>query len=359
MRVTLVVAGNKYTGAAAVAEHCTRALQAVGVTARLLYVGGNNLEARLRDASWADPALAKERRPAHLRANLAAIARAAAASDVVLCHLPHDNFLAVVAGAHRRAPLVRAFRNAAHLRRDPYHRLLARRLSAALLAHREMEPALDRLAGPLPRLALPVPVDDRFRPGLDGAAWRRRLGVPEGAPVVGMVGKMARDRGFDLLLEAAARTSPEPWLILVGHGEARPELERLAAGLGLASRVAWAGYEERGLPGLFAAMDVVVFPAAGSDHGHRAITEAQACGRPVVAVDLPGVRDLVEHGVTGVVAPLTPAGIAAALSELLARPDRAGAIGRAAAAAAGARRLEPSGRRLATFLAEVARPGPR
>ena len=81
-------------------------------------------------------------------------------------------------------------------------------------------------------------------------------------------------------------------------------------------------------------MDIFVFPAAGSDHAHRAIAEAAGCGVPSLAADLPGVRDLVEPGVTG---DLYPASDAAALAVLVAAWARDPAARRAAGAAAASR----------------------
>lgn len=355
MRVVLTVAASKHTGAAAVAELTARALRGAGVEARLLYRPGRNLEARLAGCGWAHPVLAKERSPGDIARNLAAVRRLTADADLVVTHLPHDHLLAVLAGLHRRRPVVRSFRRARHLRRDPWHRALARPVSAALLAHRGMAPALGRLVPGVAWDAPPVPLDDRFRPGADGAAWRGRLGIPAATPVVGMVGKLARGRGFELGLESAARLPPGTRVLVVGHGELQPTLEALTARLGLQGRVAWAGYRDEALPALYAMMDVAVFVGAGSDHGHRMISEAQGCARPVVAVGLPGVRDLVEHGVTGLVADPEPPALAAAVGAVLGAPGRAHALAAAGAKAAEERRLDAVGPAIAAFLERVVR----
>ena len=352
MRVGSVVFASRFTGAGAVAEHFCRALQAVAVDADLLFVGGDNLEHRLGGLDWASPDLAKERTPGHVADNLRAIRTLAADVDIVLCHLPHDHLLCVAAGTHRRAPLVRAFRSPKHLRRDPYHRFLARRLSGVLSAFSRLEHNLQRAYGALPTLALPVPLDDRFAP-VGAGEWRHRLEIPADAPVLGMVGKLARGRGFDLFLETAARTVPTAHVLVVGHGEAQIELEALATRLGIGARVRWVGYQEEALPGLYAAMDVVLFAAPGSDWGHRSISEAQRCGRPVVAAAIPGVDDLIFEDRTGRIVPAEPKALAATVSDLLADPEARRRLGSAGAVAADERRLVPSGRRLAAFLASV------
>lgn len=350
MHVGLIASGNKYTGAAAVAEHRCRALAVAGVDTRLLYVAGNNLQDRLRSEPWAVPGLRKERAPAHLFANLRAVRELSQWADVLVCHLPHDHFLCRLARAHRTALVVRSFSNPSHLSRDPYHRWLVAPISAALTANSAMLPAARRLCGAgRPLRAAPVPLEDRFHPGVDGRGHRDALGIPPGAPVLGMVGKVAPGRGFETLLETAARLD-ETWRVLiVGHGEARAILEAKAWRLRMNDRVHWAGYQESSLPDLFATMDVVLFPAPGSDHGHRVVSEAQGCARAVVAFDVPGVEDLIAEGRTGRIVAHADAAADVA-HELVSRPRYAAQLGKAAADDVTERRFEAEGNRLADFL---------
>ncbi len=349
MKVGMVVFANKWTGAGAVTElHC-RALHAAGVDAKLLFVGGRNLERRLTGRPWAHPCLVKERSPRDFLANIRAVRALAEDVDVVICHLPHDHLLCVAAGVHRRIPLVRAFRNPRHVRRDLYHRFLDRRLTAALPASGGLDRAIRAVHGGLPTAVFPVPVDDRFA-AVDGAAVRTGLAVPANAPTLGMVGKLARGRGFELLLETTARCDPQIHVVAVGHGELRSEFEVLASSLGIAERVHWTGYQDEALPELYAAMNVVLFLAPGSDWGHRAISEAQACARPVIAVSTSGVEDLIHDGVTGRIVDHNPAALAEAVGSLIADPGIARRLGPAAAAAAANRRFGHVGDRLARFL---------
>jgi glycosyltransferase involved in cell wall biosynthesis len=123
----------------------------------------------------------------------------------------------------------------------------------------------------------------------------------------------------------------------------------------LESRVHWTGYQDEVLPELYSAMDVVLFTAPGSDWGHRSISEAQGCGRPVVAVDWPGVVDLVEDGVSGRVVDRDPDALARAVFSLINEEETSRRLGSAAASAAEKRRMAPVGRRLARFLESTLR----
>lgn len=318
MRVLHLVAADRFTGAAAPALQLVEALRETGCEAEFAIRGGHNLQERLTGDPWVHPVLAKERSLGDLRRAVARVRHLAEGFNVLHCHLPHDHALARL--ALRSLPggrvLIRSLRHPRHLRRDPFHRWLFAGTAGVALA----TPALarrwrrrDRVEA-TPAAVLPPAAEERFRQAGDRAGARARLGIPESAVVAGTVGKLHRHRGQDLFLRALA-AAPGVWGVIVGQGEDSERLKALAAKLGVAPRACFPGYVEDGLADLYAAMDLFVFPAAGSDWGHRAIVEAMACGVPVLAAALEGVEDLVEVGVTGV---LYPAHDAAALAVLLA-----------------------------------------
>lgn len=149
-----------------------------------------------------------------------------------------------------------------------------------------------------------------------------------------VVGRLVRQKGVDCLLDAMARL-PDPAVValtVVGDGPARPELEAQAARLGLSGRVAFVGWRGRDeLPGLYQTADVFVLPSR--DEGMpNVVLEAMACGLPVVATDIPGSRDLVVDGETGVLMAVDDtAALHAALAQLAADPQarqRMGTAGR-------------------------------
>ncbi len=166
----------------------------------------------------------------------------------------------------------------------------------------------------------------------DPAAARRMLGLPESSVVIGTVGSLVPRKGVAVLLRAMKIMSDaSSHALIVGAGPQRTALEALATESGLAGRIVFAGFQREPLPYL-AAMDV--FCLASAREGlPRVILEAMLLGKPVVATDIPGCRELVRHGETGYLVPHGDiAALVDALSRLLANPElrtRFGQRGRA------------------------------
>ncbi|MEE1751106.1 glycosyltransferase [Streptomyces sp. SP18CS02] len=121
-------------------------------------------------------------------------------------------------------------------------------------------------------------------------AARRRLGLAPDAFVVGGVGRLTAGKRFDTLIRALVAL-PEARLLLVGDGDRRQHLARLAWECGVMDRVVWAGACHDGLPGLLSAMDVFVSASADEAFG-LAVVEALAAGLPVLYVASPALDDL-------------------------------------------------------------------
>jgi len=141
--------------------------------------------------------------------------------------------------------------------------------------------------------------------------WR----VPDDRPVVMLPGRFARERGHSTLVEALGLIRDvDLRCILVGpdaDGPAfRKELSKELAQLGLGDRV-FLTEECRDMPAALMLADVVVAPYLAPGVHNRAIIEAMALGRPVVASDFPVARELLEHND---MAWLSPAGDSMALS---------------------------------------------
>lgn len=183
---------------------------------------------------------------------------------------------------------------------------------------------------------VPPGVDlERFTPGEAGAA-RRRFGF-EDTPTIVFVGRLQPFKGTDLAVQALARLGrmvPDARLVIVGGDSPRGSFgERLrlrlaALRLGVADRIRFLEpVTHAELPDLYRAADVVVVPSASESFGLVAL-EAAACGTPVVATDVGGLRLTVRDGVTGyLVGTRDPSSFAAALSRVLADPSAAERLG--------------------------------
>jgi glycosyltransferase involved in cell wall biosynthesis len=326
MRILHLVAGEKWTGAAAVVFDQTAALVAAGVEAQFGFVRDSPLAARLFPIGWARPLLSPARDRLRIFEDVRKMRETVGREpfDVVHCHSSHDHYVAVAARRAGTPRVVRTIHNLKHTRRDLLARMLFQRTDAFAFANREIAEKFGRGGPVLPPVVDPV----RFSPGEEPSRRRRALGFAEGSFVVGTVGKLAAGRGHREAIEAAAAI-PSAVLLHVGKGELRAELESRAAALGAADRNVWVGYAEEDLPELYRAMDVFLFPASGSEQGQRAILEAMASGVPVVAVGVPGVADLVTNGREGLVVPRA-GDLAPALRRLRDSPDeRAGMAERA------------------------------
>lgn len=167
-----------------------------------------------------------------------------------------------------------------------------------------------------------------------GPAQGPRARVPGRGPVVGSVGRLTREKGHGLLLDAVARLRPRcPGLRaqIVGGGPDAENLRRRAQALGIAEAVEWRGHRADVFQEL-AAMDLYVHPALYEGQG-LAILEAMACGRPVIATAVGGVPAVVRDGETGVlVPPHDPEAMARAIEALWRDPARAERLARSARA---------------------------
>jgi glycosyltransferase involved in cell wall biosynthesis len=157
----------------------------------------------------------------------------------------------------------------------------------------------------------------------EAGSARACLSIPEGAPVVGVLSRMASHKGHRFLVEAAPKGVH---LLFVGDGEERAALERQVAERGLSAT--FAGHvPPEAVPELIASMDVLVHPSLWEGLP-RAAVQALLVGRPVVAFDCDGAREVVIDGVTGrLVPPKSVEGLRSAIEELLARPDRGRSLG--------------------------------
>jgi glycosyltransferase involved in cell wall biosynthesis len=165
--------------------------------------------------------------------------------------------------------------------------------------------------------------------------WR----LPDGAPTVVLPGRLTAWKGQSVLLDAVAQLQRRDVVcVLVGSDQGRhryaARLAEQAERLGIGERVRLVGNCED-MPAALMLSDVVVHASTQAEAFGRVVIEAQAMGRPVVAADLGGPVETVEHGATGWrVPPGDPAALAGAIDHALTLPaDDRHALGARARAA--------------------------
>jgi glycosyltransferase involved in cell wall biosynthesis len=184
----------------------------------------------------------------------------------------------------------------------------------------------------------------RFTPGAASLATARALraarGIPASAPVLGFVGRVARDKGVVELCAAWARLRarfPDLHLVIVGAPDETDAIPAdVAAALDADDRVHRLGQLDDPVPA-YLAMDVLALPTYREGFGY-ALIEAAALEIPVVATAVTGCVDAVADGVTGtLVPPRDVEALTAAIGAYLADPAlraRHGRAGRARVASA-------------------------
>jgi glycosyltransferase involved in cell wall biosynthesis len=165
----------------------------------------------------------------------------------------------------------------------------------------------------------------------NGSAFRRELGVPQTARLIGIVGRIFPIKNHRLFLDAAARVArsdADARFLVVGDGTLRADMERHAAALGIGDRVLFTGWR-RDLERIYPELDVLVVSSNNEGTPVSAI-EAMASGCPVVATRVGGLPDLVDHGVTGLLTPPgDPVALAGTVVDLLRDRDRGRRMGQA------------------------------
>jgi len=163
----------------------------------------------------------------------------------------------------------------------------------------------------------------------DGRAWRRQMAIPEDAFVIGHLGRLAPEKNLGFLAQAVAdfvQARPDAHFLVIGAGPSEDAMRETFAHAGAAAQLHNAGIL-RGQPLADAlhAMDVFAFASKSETQG-MVLTEAMAAGLPVVALDAPGVREVVKDGKNGrLLQEPAPAAFSAALqwmAELEAGPMR-------------------------------------
>jgi glycogen(starch) synthase len=155
---------------------------------------------------------------------------------------------------------------------------------------------------------------------LDPGAVKRRYGMPPGAPLILFVGRMEYQKGPDILLESAHEVlsqRPEAKFVFVGQGSMKEDLERRAWEMGLGASTMFPGFlSQLDYLEKLNACDLVVVPSRNEPFG-LVLLEAWAAGKPVVAADVGGLSENVQHMVDGIKVNPDPRSVASGILSLL------------------------------------------
>ncbi|MDO3720319.1 glycosyltransferase family 4 protein [Marinobacter sp. chi1] len=198
-------------------------------------------------------------------------------------------------------------------------------------------PANSRLAQRVK--VLPNAIDTALAQNAVAIDWRSKVGIAAESPVIGYVGRLAHNKGVDVLVKAADqvnRQHPECHWLIVGDGSEREHLQGIVEEDGLANRVHFVGSLPR--DAVYSAMkgfDIAVVPSREEGFGLTAL-EAMACGVPLVASGVDALQEVVKDGETGLLfSPGDSGELAEALVQLLASSEQRHVLARAASRHAG------------------------
>jgi len=187
----------------------------------------------------------------------------------------------------------------------------------------------ERVAKILPALDL-----DRYDLRREYKDMRTLFGIGPEKVVIGMIARYQKYRRTAVFLEATktiVKDFPNIKVLLVGRSSQMEEsVVKPMRQLGVEEWVTLAGYQTTDYFDTLACMDIFVFLMAGSDGTARALREAMAMGKPVIAANRGMLPELVEDGVSGLVVNDTPEELAHAVLYLLHHPERREALGKAA-----------------------------
>jgi glycosyltransferase involved in cell wall biosynthesis len=174
---------------------------------------------------------------------------------------------------------------------------------------------------------------ETFRPATpEERSWvRAELGLAPGEALLLAVGRLVRKKGFDVLIRALPRVLAEAGpvrLALLGQGDLREELQRLARQLGVEAYIWMPGAVERDrLPALFRGSDLLIVPSMHDEKGNvdglpNVVLEGMASGLAIVASRVGGIPQVIADGETGLLVPeKDPEALAAAIVRLLCSPE--------------------------------------
>lgn len=175
------------------------------------------------------------------------------------------------------------------------------------LTNRERDEHIERRIAPLNKfITIHSGVDlDRFMNlNINIKKKKKELNIPQDYCVIGTVGRLVPIKGHKYLVSAAEmiiKEFPKTVFIFVGDGFLKPILERHSEALGIRKNIIFTGWR-KDVPEILYLFDILVFPSLNEGMG-RVMVEGMSLGKPIVASNVGGIRDLIEDGKNGILVP--------------------------------------------------------
>jgi glycosyltransferase involved in cell wall biosynthesis len=256
--------------------------------------------------------------------------------DVLHAHMPRASVPGAVLARLARVPVVISHEHGSALEGKIARRLLDRYvvapLSTKMLAVSEWDRRniIERegiAPGRIDVMPNGIPAPPQYGPDP-----RDELGVPAGVPLIGAVGRLFPEKGYDDLIRAVALLAGRGralYCVILGDGPQEQQLRRLAAELGIGERILMPG-RRSDIPDVIRALGIAILPSR-REGSPLAMLEYMAGAAPIIATAVGGVPELVSDGVHGLlVPPEDPPALAAAIERLLDDPALAARLGEAA-----------------------------
>jgi glycosyltransferase involved in cell wall biosynthesis len=257
--------------------------------------------------------------PTALPAAVPPLARAARGFDVLHCHTGRTHSMGAIASLVTPRPVVVSRRVHVVPGRSAFNRWKYARADRVVCASRFIAGLLQEWGVAADRLSVTyeaVPGGTSTRAN-SRRQLRERTGIPDDRPVIGNIAALVGHKDHATLLRAArivATRRPDVSLVVIGDGELRQRLARQSTDLGLDGIIHFTGFVPQAECWL-RAFDVFTLSSSAEGLG-TIVLDAAAAGVPVAVTSAGGLREIVLHGETGLVAPV---GDAAALADAVLR----------------------------------------
>lgn len=194
------------------------------------------------------------------------------------------------------------------------HRVVNKLVTGWIVNSKATVPSLVRGVGANPSMVRVVynGIDPKaFTSGLTAVEAKAKLGIPENAGTVSIIGQLRPQKNHSLFIQTAALVAkqlPATEFLVVGHGtgDEQQVFERLAESLGVGKQVRFLG-SRSDIPDVLAATDIIML-TSHYEGVSNSLLEAMSVGRPVVSTAYAGVNELITDGHDGLIAPMGDAG---------------------------------------------------